>query len=186
MASDGAVVGGLAARYASALYDLADESGALDLVASDLQGLQAVIDENGDFTRFIKSPVLSREDQTKGIAAISAKAGLSDITAKFLGLIANNRRLFALPDMIRAYQSILAARRGLVTAEVTSATELSDGQSQSLADALKSAIGTSVAVSTKVDPTILGGLSMRVGSRMVDSSLKSKLQRLKLSMKGVG
>ena len=96
------------------------------------------------------------------------------------------RRLFALPDMIRAYQSILAARRGLVTAEVTSATELSDGQSQSLADALKSAIGKSVAVSTKVDPTILGGLIVRVGSRMVDSSLKSKLQRLKLSMKGVG
>ncbi|MBT7449663.1 MAG: ATP synthase F1 subunit delta, partial [Rhodospirillaceae bacterium] len=111
---------------------------------------------------------------------------LSDITAKFLGLVAGNRRLFALPNMIQAYQDILAARRGLVTAEVTSAAELSDGQSQSLADALKAAIGKTVAVTTKVDPSILGGLVVRVGSRMVDSSLKSKLQRLKLSMKGIG
>ncbi len=186
MASDGAGVGGLAARYASALYDLADESGALDNVAADLSGLETLIQDSADFSRFIKSPVLSRDDQTKGIAAIAAKAGLSEITVKFLGLVAGNRRLFALPNMIRAYQDILAARRGLVTAEVTSAAELSDGQSQSLADALKAAVGKTVAVTTKVDPTILGGLIVRVGSRMVDSSLKSKLQRLKLSMKGIG
>lgn len=186
MASDGAGVGGLAARYASALYDLADESGVLDTVAADLSGLESLIQESTDFSRFIKSPVLTRDDQTKGIAAIAAKSGLSDITVKFLGLVAGNRRLFALPNMIRAYQEILAARRGQVTAEVTSAAELSDGQSQLLADALKTAVGKSVAVTTKVDPTILGGLVVRVGSRMVDSSLKSKLQRLKLSMKGVG
>jgi len=186
MASDGAGVGGLAARYASALYDLADESGAIDAIADDLANLGALIDESGDFARFIKSPVLTREDQSKGIAAVAAKAGLTDTTTKFLGLVASNRRLFALPDMIRAYQDILAARRGQVTAEVTSAVDLSDSQNQSLADALKAAVGTSVAVTTKVDPSILGGLIVRVGSRMVDSSLKSKLQRLKLSMKGVG
>jgi F-type H+-transporting ATPase subunit delta len=186
MASDGAGVGGLAARYASALYDLADESAALDAVAADLTGLDALILESADFARFIKSPVLNRADQAKGLAAIAAKAGLSDITTKFLGLVASNRRLFALPAMIRAFQATLAARRGLVTAEVTSAAALSDGQSKSLLEALKAAVGTSVAVTTKVDPTILGGLIVRVGSRMVDSSLKSKLQRLKLSMKGVG
>lgn len=186
MASDVAGVGGLAVRYASALYNLADDSGAIDNVASDLAALDVLVDESADFARFIKSPVLSREDQTKGVAAIAAKAGLSDIMAKFLGLVAGNRRLFALKSMIRAYQGILAARRGLVSAEVTSASALSDGQSQSLADALKAAVGKSVAVTTKVDPSILGGLIVRVGSRMVDSSLKSKLQRLKLSMKGVG
>lgn len=186
MASDGAGVGGLAARYASALYDLADESGTIDAIAADLSALQSLLTESSDFNRFIKSPVLSRDEQSKGIAAIAAKAGLSDHTTKFLGLVASNRRLFALPAMIASYHDILAARRGQVSAQVTSATELSEEQSQSLADALKAAVGNSVAVTTKVDPSILGGLIVRVGSRMVDSSLKSKLQRLKLSMKGVG
>ena len=179
-------MGGLAARYASALYDLADESNSIDAVAADLEGLKSLIDDSDDFSRFIKSPVLSREDQAKGIAAIAAKASLTDISQKFLGLVASNRRLFALPDMIRAFQAILAARRGQMTAEVTAASELSEAQSQSLADSLKAAVGTAVSVTTKVDPTILGGLIVRVGSRMVDSSLKSKLQRLKLSMKGTG
>lgn len=186
MASDGAGVGGLAARYASALYDLADESSAIDAVAADLEGLDTFVNDSEDFSRFIKSPVLSRDEQAKGIAAVASKAGLHTVTQNFLGLVASNRRLFALPDMIRAFQSILAARRGLVTAEVTAAAELSDAQSQSLADSLKSAVGTSVTITTKVDPSLLGGLIVRVGSRMVDSSLKSKLQRLKLSMKGVG
>lgn len=186
MAADGAGVSGLAARYALALYDLADESGAIDAVAADLGGLESAIEDSDDFVRFIKSPVLSRDDQIKGIAAVAAQGGLSAISQKFLGLVASNRRLFALPDMIRSFQAILAARRGLVTADVTVAAELTDSQSQSLADSLKAAIGTSVAVTTKIDPSILGGLIVRVGSRMVDSSLKSKLQRLKLSMKGVG
>ncbi len=186
MASDGAGVGGLAVRYASALYDLADETGAVDAVAADLEELTTFIEESDDFARFIESPVLTLDDQTNGITAIAAKAGLNAITQKFLGLVASNRRLFALPDMIRAFQAILAARRGHVTADVTAAAELTDSQSQSLADSLKAAVGTTVAVTTKVDPSILGGLIVRVGSRMVDSSLKSKLQRLKLSMKGVG
>ncbi len=186
MAADGPGVGGLAARYASALYDLADESNAIDAVAADLTGLQSLFEDSEDFARFIKSPVFSREDQTNGIAAIAAKAGLTEISQKFLGLVASNRRLFALPDMIRAYNAILAARRGQLTADVTAAAKLTDAQSKSLAASLKAAMGASVAVTTKVDPSILGGLIVRVGSRMVDSSLKSKLQRLKLSMKGVG
>ncbi|MGE4062226.1 MAG: F0F1 ATP synthase subunit delta [Rhodospirillaceae bacterium] len=177
---------GVSGRYASALYELADEQGALDAVAGDLANLQKMIDDSDDFRRFIKSPVLSRNDQSKGIAAITEKAQLSPITRKFLGLVAQNRRLFALPGMIKGFREILAARRGQAAAEVVSAVPLSDSQRMSLTDQLKKSVGRSVDIVTKVDPSILGGLIVRVGSRMVDSSLRSKLQRLKLAMKGVG
>ena len=186
MAADGGRVGGLAERYASALYELADEQGALDAVAADLGKLQAMIDDSDDFRRFIRSPVLSRTDQSKGIAAIASAAELNPLTQKFLGLVASNRRLFALPRMISGYLAILAHRRGQMTAEVVSAAPLTEAQINAVAAALKSAAATTVAVATKIDPSILGGLIVRVGSRMVDSSLKSKLQRLKLAMKGVG
>lgn len=179
-------VGDVAARYASALYELADESGVIDAVASDLSNLQTMINDSEDFGRFIKSPVLSRGDQSKGIAAIAEKAQLAPITTKFLGLVASNRRLFALPGMIAGFRAILADRRGEATAHVTSAAPLSETQTASLVDALKKAIGLNVDVAAKVDPSLLGGLIVKVGSRMVDSSLKSKLQRLKLAMKGVG
>ena len=186
MPADGVGVSGVAARYASALYDLADEKGVIDAVAGDLSALQKMIDDSDDFRRFIKSPVISRGDQSKGIAAIADKAQLSPITVKFLGLVASNRRLFALPGMIAGFRGILAERRGQATAQVTSAAPLNDGQNASLVDALKKSIGRNVDIVTKVDPSILGGLIVKVGSRMVDSSLKSKLQRLKLVMKGVG
>jgi F-type H+-transporting ATPase subunit delta len=179
-------VSGLAARYASALYELADDQSAIDAVAADLGKLKSLIDGSDDFRRFIKSPVLSRADQSKGIAAISQAVQLTDLTQKFLGLVARNRRLFALPGMIAGFLEILAARRGQATAEVTSAVPLSESQVAAIAQALKATAGRAVQVATKLDPSILGGLIVRVGSRMVDSSLKSKLQRLKLSMKGVG
>ncbi len=186
MATDVKGASGVSGRYASALYELADEKGALDVVAGDLANLQKMIDDSDDFRRFIKSPILSRADQTKGINAIIEKAQLSPITKNFLGLVAKNRRLFALPGMIKGYREILAERRGQVTAEVTSASPLSDSQRMSLTDSLKKTVGKSVDILAKVDPSILGGLIVRVGSRMVDSSLRSKLQRLKLAMKGVG
>jgi len=179
-------VSGVSARYAQALYDLADEKGALDAVAGDLNSLQKMIDDSDDFRRFIKSPVISRGDQSKGIAAIADKAQLSPLAHKFLGLLASNRRLFALTDIITGFRQILADRRGQATARVTSAAPLTDAQSSSIIDALKNAIGRNIDIVSKVDPTILGGLIVKVGSRMVDSSLKSKLQRLKLAMKGVG
>ena len=182
MAAHGAGVGGLAARYASALYDLADEQAAID----DLNTLKAMLGHSEDFARFIKSPVLSRDDQSRGIAAIASAAQVSALTQKFLGLVARNRRLFALPGMIQGFLEILAERRGQQTAEVTSAVALTDAQISALSSALKASGGRTVAVSTKIDPSILGGLIVRVGSRMVDSSLKSQLQRLKLVMKGVG
>jgi len=186
VSADAAGVGDIAARYAAALYELADEKGVIDAVADDLSSLQNMIDESDDFRRFIKSPVLSRTDQSKGISAIAEKAQVSPLTLKFLGLVSANRRLFALPGMITGFRAILAERRGQATAHVTSAAPLSDAQTASLVDALKKAIGRNVDVATKIDPTILGGLIVKVGSRMVDSSLKSKLQRLKLAMKGVG
>jgi len=178
--------GGLAERYATALYDLAGEQNALDTVAADLKTLRKMTDESDDFRRFINSPVLSRADQAKAVQALAEKAQLSGLTQKFLGLAAANRRLFALPSVIAAYLDRLATRRGEVTAEVTSAVTLNDTQMSAITAALKQTVGRTVALTSKIDPSILGGLIVRVGSRMVDSSIKSKLQRLKLAMKGVG
>ena len=186
MAGQADRTGGLAERYAAALYDLAGEQNALDTVAADLKTLRKMIDDSDDFRRFIKSPVLSRADQSKAVKALAEKAQLSALTQKFLGLAAANRRLFALPSVIAAYLDMLATRRGEVTAEVTSAVTLSESQVSAITAALKQTVGRTVALTSKIDPSILGGLIVRVGSRMVDSSIKSKLQRLKLAMKGVG
>ena len=186
MSADVAGVGDVATRYASALYELAEESGVIDAVVGDLANLQTMINASADFVRFLKSPILSRSDQSKGIAAIAGRAGLAPITVSFLGLVAANRRLSVLPSMTISFRAILADRRGETTAHVTSAIPLSESQTVSLADTLKKAIGRNIDVAAKVDPSILGGLIVKVGSQMVDSSLKSKLQRLKLAMKGVG
>ena len=177
---------GLAARYAAALFDLADEANQLDGVAHDLRAIRALIAESADLRRLVRSPVLTRFEQGKAMAAVLEKAGTSDLVRRFVGLVAENRRLFALNDMIGAYLSELARRRGEVTASVTSAAPLSDAQTAALADALRRAVGAKVAIETHTDASLIGGLIVKLGSRMVDSSLKSKLQRLKLVMKGVG
>ncbi len=177
-------VSGLPGRYATALYDLADDGKVIDEVANDLAVLGKMIDESDDMRRLVRSPVISREDQTKAIGAIADKAGMQDLTRKFVGTVAQNRRLFVLRQMISAFQAYLAERRGQATAEVTSAVELSDQQLSALNDALKSAMGTSVSVETKVDSDLLGGLVVRVGSRMIDTSLRTRLQQLRLAMKG--
>jgi F-type H+-transporting ATPase subunit delta len=177
---------GLAARYAAALFELADEAKQLDAVAADLRAIRALIAESADLRRLVRSPVLTRAEQGKAIAAVLERAGTSDLVRRFVGLVAENRRLFALGDMIEAYLSELARRRGEVTASVTSAAPLSDGQSAALTDALRRAVGGKVSIETHTDASLIGGLIVKVGSRMVDSSLKSKLQRLKLVMKGVG
>ena len=177
---------GLAGRYASALFDLADAEKALDAVAEDLSVLGQMIDESEDLQRLLRSPVISRDDQKKAMLAVIDKAGMNNLTRNFTGVIADNRRLFALQDMIGAYQAILAARRGETTAEVVSAKPLTDAQMSALTDTLKNAVGSKVSVEAKVDPGLLGGLIVKVGSRMVDSSLNTKLQQLRLAMKGVG
>jgi F-type H+-transporting ATPase subunit delta len=134
----------------------------------------------------VRSPVLTRADQGKAVAAVLQQAGVSDLVRRFVALVAENRRLFALVDMIDAYLGELARRRGEVTATVTSAVPLSDAQTAAVTDALKRAVGGKVAVDLKIDASLIGGLVVKVGSRMIDSSLKSKLQRLQLVMKGVG
>jgi F-type H+-transporting ATPase subunit delta len=172
-------------RYGAALFDLADERKALDAVAGDLRALRAMLRDSGDLRRLVRSPVLSRAEQGKAIAAIAAPAGLSPLTRNFLGLLAQNRRLFALPEMIESYLSRLAERRGEVTAQVLTAQALSPEQRAAIDEQLRKAVGRKVAVDVAVDPSLLGGLVVKLGSRMVDASLKSKLYRLQLAMKGV-
>lgn len=184
MASHPTGTTGLAGRYAAALFDLAQERHALDQVTADLDQLQAMITESADLRRVVESPLFSRDEQSNAMAAIAQRAGLSEIVTNFLAVIARNRRLFALEDMIRAWRELLARHRGEVTAEVTSATPLSETQQGALQQALRDAIGSNVAVSHNVDPELLGGLVVRIGSRMVDSSLRTKLHRLQLAMKG--
>jgi F-type H+-transporting ATPase subunit delta len=178
--------GGLATRYAAALFDLADSKKALDVVAGDLAALQAMIGDSADLSRMMNSPILGRAEQTKAISAITKAAAFNELTQKFVGLVAQNRRLFTLPAMIRAFLKKLADRRGETTAEVTAARALTAEQQAAVAEAIKRAVGSKVTIDVKVDPSLMGGLVVRVGSRMIDSSLKTKLQKLQLAMKGIG
>lgn len=186
MASEATGLSGVAGRYAAALYELADESKELDAVADDLRVLRRLIDESEDLRRVIRSPLISRQDQAKAMAALLEKAGLGKTARHFVGVAAQNRRLFLLPAMIDAYLATLAARRGELSAEVTSAALLAPHHVDALKAQLAKAMGKAVNLNFKIDPALIGGLVVKVGSRMVDSSLKSKLQRLQLAMKGVG
>lgn len=186
MASNDSIVEGVAGRYAAALFDLAKESSSIPAVEGDLGKFQALLDESVDLTRMVRSPVIATEDQTKAIEAILAKAGIGGLAANFLKLIASNRRLFAVADMIKAFRAIAAKERGEVTAEVSSAVALNDAQTAELKAALKAAVGKDVTLATKVDPGLLGGLVVKVGSRMIDSSLRTKLQNLKTGLSGAG
>ena len=185
MASETTGVSALAERYAAALFDLADEERALDAVAGDLRQLRAMLSASPDLSRLVRSPVLSREMQGKAIAALAAEAGLSPLVRRFLAVAARNRRLFAVPAMIGAFLAKLAERRGEVTAEVTAAQALSEPQLGALSEQLRRSVGRRVAVDVRVDPALLGGMIVKVGSRMVDGSLRSRLHRLQLAMKGL-
>ena len=176
----------MAGRYASALFELADEQKALDQVAGELSALKRVIAESEDMRRFIRSPLYGREDQTRVMAAILDKASAGDLTRRFVMVVAHNRRLFALPRMIDAFLAELAHRRGEVTAQVMAAYDLSETQKDALLTALRQAIGSKVKMDLKIDKGLIGGLVIKVGSRMIDTSLRSKLQRLELAMKGSG
>ncbi len=176
---------GVPGRYASALFDLAKDTGSLDKVAGQLRAFQGLLDQSPDLQRLVRSPAFSAEDQTRALSAVLAKSGVTGLTANFLGLVARNRRLFAVSDIIKGYQSLLARHKGEVAAEVTSATPLSESQLTALRASLKASLGKDVAVSARVEPAILGGLIVKVGSRMVDSSIRTKLNSLKNAMKEV-
>jgi len=177
---------GLAQRYATALLDLAREEKKLDAVAADLRGLVALLGESRELRRLVESPVISREEQGRAILAVADKAGTEPLTAKFLGLLASRRRLFALPGIARAYAAMLAEERGEVAAEVVSAVPLGEAELDSLKNAIAGHVGQSVNVETRVDPALLGGVVVRVGSRMLDASIRTKLQHLEQSMRGMG
>lgn len=183
MSSDIAGASGLAGRYATALYELAEADKQLDTVAQDLSAISDMVDDSADLSRLIRSPVIARDDQVAAMDAILTQAGISELTKRFIGVVAQNRRLFALTAMIKQFQGILARRRGELTAEVTTAQALTDAQRQAIEDGLKKAMGTKVAVDARVEEDLLGGLMVKVGSRMIDSTIKTKLQQLRLSMR---
>ena len=186
MASEASGLSGLAERYANALFELADDAKALDQVADDLRTVRGMMTDSDDLRRLIRSPMIGREEQGRALERLLEAAGVSDLTRRFVAVVAANRRAFALPQMVKAFLEQLAARRGEVTAEVTSATELTAAQRAALSDHLKRLAGGRVTVHVTVDPALLGGLVVRLGSRMVDYSLSSKLSRLQLAMKGTG
>lgn len=177
---------GLAGRYATALLELADQTREQDAVAGDLKRIQGLLDESADLRRLITNPVIGRDNKSKAMLAVLEAAGIGGLVAKFVGAAAANGRLAALPSIIEAYLAELARRRGERSAEVVSAVPLTDAQRDQLAEVLRGLVGSKVSVNQRVDAGLLGGLVVRVGSRMFDSSLRTKLQRLQVAMKGVG
>lgn len=186
MADSSQSVSGVAERYASSLFALALEEGSVAEVSSALDTFQGMIDESDDLKRLIKSPVFSASEQLAAISAILAKAGIAGTAGNFLKVAASNRRLFAVPGMIRAFREIAARHRGEVSADVTAARALTAEQETELKAALKGVTGKDVTINVAVDPAILGGLIVKLGSRQIDTSLRTKLSTLKLSLKEVG
>ena len=179
-------VSGVAERYASALFDLARDESAIDRIEADLTAIQGLLDESADFRRLVGSPVFSAEDQQRAIGAVADKAGIGGLTGNFLRLIAKNRRLFALPGIAKAFHEMAARHRGEVTAEVTSAHPLNDSQVAALKAALKDKLRKDVTLQARVNPALLGGLVVKVGSRMIDTSLRTRLMNVKTQLKEVG
>lgn len=186
MPAKSATASGLASRYATALFELAREQNKLDEVASDLEGLVRLLDESADMERLTRSPILSREEQERAIVTIADRAGLRGLVRNFVGVLAQKRRLFALRTIVGAFRTMLAEHRGEATAEVVSATPLDERQLAAIKESVAGFAGKAVSLSSSVDPGLLAGVVVRVGSRMIDASLKAKLQQLELSMKGVG
>jgi F-type H+-transporting ATPase subunit delta len=185
VAATGDIVSGVPGRYATALFELAQEEHAIEPVAADLSRFQKLLDESEDLRRLVRSPVFSAEDQLAALDAILARAEIGGLAANFIRLVTRNRRLFAIADMIKAYRVLVAQSKGEVAAEVTSAEPLADAHLEELKAAIKASIGRDVDLALKIEPAILGGLIVKVGSRMVDNSLKTKLQNLRIAMKGI-
>ena len=176
--------GGLAARYAHALFELAQDAGVVDVVSADLASLRRATEASPDLRRLVRSPVFSAEDQAKALKAILDKMGANALTTKFMLLLAQKRRLRVLGQITGAYEHLVATSRGETEAEVTAARTLSDAEINELKSVLKSRLGKEPRLHAKVDPALLGGLVVKVGSRMIDSSLRTKLDGLRAAMKG--
>lgn len=176
----------MAGRYARALFELAESSNVLDDVCSDLAILGRLLSESPDLDRLVKSPVFSADEQSRALLAVIDKVGITGLARNFAGLVAQNRRLFALADMIRGFNRLVAHSRGEVSADVVSARALSSDQEAQLMQALKDAMGCDVQIKPQIDETLLGGLIVKVGSQMIDGSLRTKLNKLHIAMKEVG
>ena len=184
MAGIDTIVSGMAGRYANALFELALDNKAVDVVKVDLDRFDALIAESADLTRLVRSPVFDADEQLRALGAILDKAAIGGLAANFLRVITTNRRLFAVRDMIRAYRALVAHHKGEVTAQVTVAEPLNDKNLDALKGALKSVTGgKDIDFDVKIEPAIIGGLIVKVGSRMVDSSLRTKLNAIKIAMK---
>ncbi|HEX3342103.1 MAG TPA: F0F1 ATP synthase subunit delta [Pseudolabrys sp.] len=184
MAGEDPIISGMAGRYATALFELARDNKAVDAVKKDLDQFDALASGSADLNRLVRSPVFGADEQLKALSAILAKAGITGLAANFLRVITTNRRLFAVRDMIRAYRALVARHKGEVTAHVTVAEKLNDKNLDALKSALKSVTGgKDIDLDVEVDPAIIGGLIVKVGSRMVDSSLRTKLNSIKFAMK---
>ena len=177
------IVSGMAGRYATGLFDLARETNAIDPVKVDLDRFDALVAESADLERLVRSPVFSADEQLQAMSAVLDRAGIGDLAAKFLKLVTKNRRLFAVRDMVRAYREMVAEHKGEAIAEVTVAEQLKDEHLDALRSALKSVTGRDIDLAIKVDPAIIGGLVVKLGSRMVDTSLRTKLNAIRHAMK---
>lgn len=204
MSSEQPVLAGVAGRYASALFELAldvetgrgeglealaaevSDRGAINAVEADLAGLQDLLKDSEDLRRLVRSPIFGRDDQTRAMTAIMSQAGVTTMTRNFVSLVALNGRLFVLEDMIRNFRSLVASHRGEVSATVTSASVLGDVHVEALKASLKETLGQDVQLDLQVDESLIAGLIVKVGSRMIDSSLKTRLTNLKIAMKEVG
>jgi len=203
VSSEQPILAGVAGRYASALFEIALDiesgrgegleglsgdlgSNAIDAVASDLEALAAMLNESEDLRLLVRSPIYGRDEQAAGLLAVLEKAEAKTVTKNFVMLVATNRRLFALEDMIKNFRALVAAHRNELTASVSSATVLSDEHVDALKATLKETLGQDVQLELKVDESLIAGLVVKVGSRMIDSSLKTKLSSLKIAMKEVG
>jgi F-type H+-transporting ATPase subunit delta len=175
----------MAGRYATALFELALEEHAIDSVKADLDRFNAMIAESPDLQRLVRSPVFTAEEQTKALTAVLEKAGIGGLAARFLQVVSANRRLFAAPDMIRGFRTLVASHKGETSATITVAEQPTEAHLAAIKDALKAVTKKDVQIDVKVDPSIIGGLIVKLGSRMIDTSLRSKLNAIKHAMKEV-
>jgi F-type H+-transporting ATPase subunit delta len=186
VAQENTIVSGVAGRYATALYELASEAGSIDAVKADLDRFAKLVATQPDMERFVRSPVFGAEDQLKALGPILQKVGIGGLAANFLKLVAAKRRLFAVNDMVRAYGALVDKARGVVRAQVTVADQPSEKMLAEIKKALKDVAGDGVEIDVKVDPAIIGGLVVKLGSKMVDASLRTKLNGIRTAMKEVG
>lgn len=186
MSEPASISSGIAARYATAVFDLAKDGKKLPALEADCNALENALADSDDFANLISSPIYTREEQSRAVTGIAKKMKLSSIVSNTLGLMAEKRRLFVLPQLISGLRELIADEKGEVTAEVTAAKKLTKAQSDALAKTLKASVGKDVIVNVAVDESLIGGLIVKVGSKMIDTSISSKLSNLQNAMKEVG